>query len=80
MSRVERMRKIRLKNTIIGSIKLVIGVGVGTPFILGIIMGDLDATTATYKLVFDILWGMGAWIIPIVFIAYKLYKNRRLFI
>lgn len=71
---------MRVRNTIRGGIKLVVGVGVGTPFLLGILMGDLDATMATYKLVIDILWGMGAWVILLGYVAYKLYKNRRLFI
>lgn len=47
------------------------------PMVLGIAVGDLDATMATYKLEILVLWGMNLWVIPLGYGGYKFIQYIR---
>ncbi len=78
MSRLHKLQKTRRIHVIVEKyFKIMCGVMVGVPFILGIVCFDLDATMATYSLMITMIIDTKVWMIPGGYIAYKVYKGRQ---
>lgn len=78
MSRIQKLQKTRRIRVMVGKyLKLIGGVMVGLPFVLGILCQDLDATMATYKLMIMVITDTKIWIVPVGYLAYQVYKRRR---
>lgn len=66
------VRTLLMKGIVASSSTIVI-----VPFFLGVVVGDLDATVATYKLLIMILWGLDIWLVPLAYGGYKLVQYIR---
>ena len=66
------VRTLLMKGIVASSSTIII-----VPFFLGVVVGDLDATVATYKLLIMTLWSLDIWLVPLAYGGYKLVQYIR---